>query len=121
MQIQINTDNTMASHAPLNAHVESVVNGTLHRVSVRISRVEVHLSTVNDHKHSGGEHRCMMEARMEGHPPIAVNEHASTLHQAIQGAADKLKRAIESALGRIDDVANAGDPSPDTEIEPLPE
>jgi ribosome-associated translation inhibitor RaiA len=121
MQIQINTDNTMASHAPLSTHVESVIHETLHRVSLRISRVEVHLSTVNDHKQSGGEHRCMMEARLEGHPPIAANDHASSLHQAIQGAADKLKRAIDSALGRIDDIAKAGDPSPDAEIEPTTE
>lgn len=121
MQIQINTDNTMASHAPLNTHVEAVVNDTLHRVSERISRVEVHLSATNDHKQSGGEHRCMMEARMEGHPPIAVNDHASSLHQAIRGAADKLRRAIESAVGRIDDIAKAGDPDTDAEIEPEPE
>ena len=121
MQIQINTDNTMARHAPLVAHVESVVNETLHRVSERISRVEVHLSATNDHKQSGGEHRCVMEARMEGHPPMAAIDHASSLHQAIQGAVDKLRRSIENSLGRIDDIAKSGDPSIGAEIEPAPE
>ncbi|HEY8026839.1 MAG TPA: HPF/RaiA family ribosome-associated protein [Burkholderiaceae bacterium] len=105
MQIQVNSDNTLASHAPLVSHVESVVKESLERFVERISRVEVHLSVVNDHKNKGGEHRCLMEARMEGHPPIAASDHAESTHQAIHGAADKLKRAIESTLGRIDDVA----------------
>ena len=116
MQIQINTDNTMASHAPLVTHVESVVN-----VSERISRVEVHLSVTNDHKQSGGEQRCVMEARMEGHPPIAASDQAPSLHQAIRGAADKLKRAIDSTFGRIKDSAKGGAPSTEPEAESAPE
>jgi len=121
MQIQINTDNTMASHAPLVTHVESVVNEALHRASERISRVEVHLSGPNDHKRSGGEYHCVMEARVEGHQPIAASDHASSLHQAIHGAAEKLRRAIESTFGRISDIAKAGDPSTEAEIGPVPE
>lgn len=120
MQIQVNTDNTLASHAPLVSHVESVVKESLERFVERISRVEVHLSVVNDHKNKGGEHRCLMEARMEGHPPIAASDHAESTHQAIHGAADKLKRAIESTLGRIDDVAKHHVAAPDAATDPAP-
>jgi ribosome-associated translation inhibitor RaiA len=67
----------------------------------------VHLSETNDHQHSGGDHRCLMEARIEGHPPIAASDHATSMHQAIQGAAEKLKRAIDSTLGRINSVKGA--------------
>jgi len=105
MQIQVNTDNTVANHAPLVSHVETVVKEFLDRYAERISRVEVHLSMINDHKNKGGEHRCLMEARMEGHPPIAAGDSADTLHQAIHSAAEKLKKAIESTLGRINDSA----------------
>jgi hypothetical protein len=42
----------------------------------------------------------MLEARLEGRHPIAVTEHAATLDQAVQGAAGKLARMIESAAGR---------------------
>jgi ribosomal subunit interface protein len=115
MQIQINTDNTLENHAPLTAHVESVVNEKLHRFSERISRVEVHLSVTNDHKQSGGEHRCVMEARIEGHSPIAASDHASSLHQTIHGAAEKLRRAIESTFGRINDSAKGSDAYADPE------
>ena len=44
-----------------------------------------------------------MEARITGYKPIAVSDHSATLHQAIGGASAKLKRAIDSALGRLQD------------------
>jgi ribosomal subunit interface protein len=103
MQIQTNTDNTIELHEPLTRHVESVVKEGLSRFSEHITRVEVHLSETNDHKSSSGDHRCLMEARVEGHPPIAASDHAASLHQAIHGAAEKLKRSVESTLGRIKD------------------
>jgi hypothetical protein len=47
--------------------------------------------------------RCMMEARLEGRQPLAVTHHAQTLGQAVDGAADKLCRLIDSTLGRLRD------------------
>jgi ribosome-associated translation inhibitor RaiA len=105
MQIQTNTDNTIERHEPLTRHVESVVKEALSRFSKQITRVVVHLSDTNDYKSSNGDHRCMMEARIEGHPPIAASDHGASLHQAIHGAAEKLKRSIDSTLGRISDGA----------------
>jgi hypothetical protein len=45
----------------------------------------------------------MKEARLEGRQPIAVTHQAATVEQALEGAADKLKRSIESTLGRLRD------------------
>jgi hypothetical protein len=45
----------------------------------------------------------MMEARLDGRPPIAVTQQAPTLDQAIDGAAAKLERSIDSMLGRLED------------------
>jgi hypothetical protein len=42
----------------------------------------------------------MMEARLEGRQPIAVTDEADTVVQAVDGAAGKLARLIESTLGR---------------------
>jgi ribosomal subunit interface protein len=105
MIIQTNTDNTVEMHAPLTQHVETVVKDALERFSDHITRVEVHLSEPKDSKSSSGAHHCMMEARMERHAPIVASANAATLHQAIHGAAEKLKRAIDSTLGRISDSA----------------
>ncbi len=121
MQIQVNTDNTVERHAPLVAHIETVVDEAMEHLSAHISRVEVHLGVINDHRQKGGEYRCLMEARMERHPPIAVTEQAMSLHQAIQGAAVKLKKAIANALGRIDDNARSSVIAFDAGDEPISE
>ena len=101
MQIQINTDHSIEGHEALAAQVSGVVESALSRFSDHITRVEVHLSDESGHKSSQNDKRCIMEARLEGHQPIAVTHHAATLDQAVDGAADKLTRLIESTLGRL--------------------
>jgi ribosome-associated translation inhibitor RaiA len=103
MQININADNTVEKGDPLNRHVTTVVEATLKHFAGQVTRVEVHLSDRNAHKSNDGETRCLLEARLAGRDPIAVSDHAATLHQAINGAAEKLKRAIENAIGRLQD------------------
>lgn len=103
MQININTDKTIERHSGLDEHVETVVKSAIARFGEQITRVEVHLSDDLSQKSADGNNRCMLEARVTNYQPIAVTEHAATLHQAISGAADKLKRALDSALGRLHD------------------
>ena len=103
MQININTDKTIERHQGLDDHVETVVQAAVARFRDHITRVEVHLSDENSQKSADGGNRCMLEARLTGYQPIAVTEHSANLHQAISGAADKLKRAVDSALGRLHD------------------
>jgi ribosomal subunit interface protein len=103
MQININTDKTIERHKGLDDHVSTVVNAAVQRFGEHITRVEVHLSDENSHKSADGGNRCLLEARVTGYQPIAVSDHSANLHQAISGAADKLQRAIDSALGRLHD------------------
>ena len=99
MQIQVNSDHSIEGHQALGAHVRGVVENALSRLSDHITRVEVHLS----HESSRNDMRCMMEARLEGRQPIAVTHQAATLDQAVDDAADKLAKLIESTLGRLRD------------------
>jgi hypothetical protein len=46
----------------------------------------------------------MMEARLEGHQPLAVTQHSASSEDAIRGAADKLERLIEHTTGRLREV-----------------
>ncbi len=101
MQIHVNTDKTIERHAGLDDHVNTVVSTALNRFGEHISRVEVHLSNNNAQKSADGEIRCTMEARINGYQPIAVSDHDATLHQAISGAVEKLKRSIDSTLERL--------------------
>jgi len=104
MQIQINTDHNIEGHEALAARVSGVIENVLNRFSDHITRVEVHLSDENSNKKDGyDDMRCMIEARLEGRQPIAVTHQATTLDEAVDGAADKLANLIESTLGKQHD------------------
>jgi ribosomal subunit interface protein len=118
MQVNIHTDNNIECHPPLMHHVDTVLKKTLAHFATQITRVEVHLSDENAHKSSDNDLRCMMEARLQGYQPIAISEHAGNMHQAIQGAADKLKRAIENAIGRLGEHKKNSPPITESEDNP---
>lgn len=99
MQIQINTDRNIPSDDQVTRQVEDAVTGALDRFAGRITRVEVHVSDVNGRK-GGRDIRCVMEARVAGLAPVAVDEQADTIQAAAQGAAGKLERALDTRLGR---------------------
>lgn len=100
MQIQINTDHNIAGHESLSTWATTEVKNALSHHVGHITRVEVHLNDEKGNKSGPADKRCMIEARVEGHQPLAVTHHADNLHQAVTGAAEKLNRLIESALGR---------------------
>lgn len=107
MQIQINTGHNIEIHEALAAEVSGIVESALSRFSDTITRVEVHLSDENSDKKAGHEAiRCMLEARIKGRQPIAVTNHASTLDEAVNSAAEKLTRLIEHTIGRQDAQQN---------------
>ncbi len=102
MQIQINTDSNIEGNDELIQQVEAVVRDAVERFSAQITRVEAHISDKNsDKKFGADDKRCLLEARLAGLQPIAVSHEAATLQQAVDGAAEKLKRSIESTLGRV--------------------
>lgn len=103
MKIQLNTDVHIDGTEALAAQVSTTVEQALERVSAHISRVEVHLSDENGGKNGPHDQRCMLEARLEGRPPVAVTEHAATLEQAVNGAAQKLAHLLDRTLGRLHD------------------
>ena len=100
MRVQINSDRNIEIHEALATELRDTVASTLRRFSDHITRVEVHLSDENADKSGQHDKRCLMEARLEGRQPIAVTHTAASLGQAVDGAADKLTRLIESTLGR---------------------
>ncbi len=104
MHIQINTDTNIDGTEAFATQVKGVVENALSRFSESITRVEVHLSDQNGDANGQDDKRCMMEARLEGRQPTAVTHDAATMNEAVDGAAGKLKRSLESTLGRMTDV-----------------
>ena len=87
--------------ASIDQRVEAVVESTLGHLAEHITRVEVHLSDENAMKGGITNKRCMMEARLETHQPIAVKQEGVSLDQAIDGAVHKLKRLLVHTLSRL--------------------
>lgn len=114
MQILINSDNHIKGGDSATERVQSIVEAAVDRFASRITRIEVHLSDTNGPKHGDREKRSVIEARVGGLRPIAVSHEAPTLTEAIEGAADKLKRALEHALGRL--AATAGPSPPESDV-----
>jgi ribosome-associated translation inhibitor RaiA len=104
MQVQVNTDNHVEGREKLIEHVEGVIRDAVDRFEDEVTHVEAHLGDVNSGEKSGPDDmRCMFEARVAGLKTIAVKHQAPSLHLAIEGAADKLTKALESTLGKLQD------------------
>jgi ribosome-associated translation inhibitor RaiA len=101
MKIQVNTDDHIEGSDELDQQTEAVVESRLGHHAAHVTRVEVHLSDENSQKGGSADKRCLMEARLEGHQPMAVAHEAETVAQAIDGAARKLKSSLDSSIGRL--------------------
>lgn len=103
MQVQVHADSSVQSNAVLTHTVEEAVENAVRRWTPRITRVEVHLSDINGHKGGADDKRCLLEARIGGLQPIAVTHQAGTLHEAVDGAAEKLRKVLQNTIERLND------------------
>jgi hypothetical protein len=99
MLVQVHTDNHIQGSAGLKESVSTNVQESLARFGDRLTRVEVFLSDTNSHK-GGDDKKCVMEARPAGMQPIAVSHIAPHVHEAIDGAIERLLSALDHSLGK---------------------
>jgi hypothetical protein len=102
MQVQVNTSNGIQNKETLERWADEFLNEALVRFKQDITRVEVQLSDENSGKKGAADKRCMLEARLTGHDPVAVNHHGETQDEAFRGATQKLIRLIDHTLGKLD-------------------
>ncbi|MDA0244740.1 MAG: HPF/RaiA family ribosome-associated protein [Chloroflexi bacterium] len=103
MQIQVNTDRNIEGSATMAGEVETAVREALDRFREKITWIEVHLSDENSNKKGGNDDiRCLLEATLAGLPRAIASEQAATWEQAVHGAAGKLKNALETTFGRLE-------------------
>lgn len=103
MQIQVHTDNPIQGGESLATWVQGELNTRLARFKEYVTRVEVFLSDTDARKTQGGLKRCVLETRVNGRQPIAVNAEAEKMADAVNAATEKLMRAVEADLGRLKD------------------
>ena len=103
MQVLLNADHHTDGRHEMAEHLTTVVKEALGRFGEQITRVEAHLSDENSHVKAGpDEIQCTLEARLVGREPVVVKDRAGNAHQAIHGAAGKLKRAVTTVLEKHD-------------------
>lgn len=105
MHIQFNTDSSIEGRDTLFASFRPELEKTLERFQEHLTRLEIHVTDVNGEKKADDDVQCTIEARREGKKPNVVTNQAANPRQAVLGAAEKLKRALESDLGRERDMA----------------
>ncbi|MDM0011860.1 HPF/RaiA family ribosome-associated protein [Variovorax sp. J22P168] len=101
MQIQVNTSNGIENKETLEQWADGEMRQNLSRFAGEVTRVEIHLSDENSRRGGAADKRCTMEARLAGHQPLAVSHDGATIDEAFRGASDKLKRSLDSTLGRL--------------------
>jgi hypothetical protein len=103
MKVQVNTSNDVDNKDALESWASEYLNEHLARFEQDITSIEVQMTDENHAPKGGGiDKRCMMEARVNGHPPIAVTNYAPDQNLAFRGAAEKLAKALEHAFGKLD-------------------
>ena len=112
MQVILNTDPHVDGRHHMAEHLTKVVTDALHRFGENITRVEAHIADENSHvKANPDEIQCTLEARLAGRDPVVVKDRAGSVHQAINGAVGKLKRAVGTVLEKHDPRHSAALPN----------
>lgn len=125
MQFLVETDNHIEGRQQLSDHVESAVKGAVGHYAQSLTHIDAHLGDVNGADKAGAvDKKCLLEARVSGVKNVVVSHQAPTLHQAIDGAAHKLKHALDSTLGKLHDQSrrseSLGHKSADVDLDALP-
>lgn len=100
MKIQVNSDNTIEVDASLTRFVEGEVTRVLDRFSPRLTRVEVHLSDVDNKKTGHADKRCLIEVRPTGDRARSASALATTTESAVTEALGKMQRSLTTFFGR---------------------
>ena len=103
MKVQVNASNDVQNKESLERWASDYLNEHLARFSQDLTSIEVQLTDEN-HGTKGGaaDKRCMLEARIAGHPPVAVTNYGPDQNLAIRGACEKLEHALDHTFGKLD-------------------
>ena len=103
MLVQVNTDRHIVGHPQLTEEVKETIQNALARFAPQVTRVEVHLTDENGEKTVGDDKRCVLEARLSGLNPSAVTHDAPSIHEAVDGALERLMSLLDTQIGRLRD------------------
>lgn len=100
MKIQVNSDKTINVDANLTRFVEGEVSRILGRFEKRLTRVEIHLSDVDNKKTGRADKRCLIEARPAGDRPLSASAKTAATESAVGEATRKMQRSLTTFFAR---------------------
>ncbi len=100
MQIDVHTDETLARREALSSRVAQRFAAALAPYAQRLGEVEVHLADECADRATGNDMSCLVQVSLDGQPPVSATGHASTIEEAVGGAAHQLDRLLASRIGR---------------------
>ena len=100
MKIQANSDNTIQVDATLTRFVEDEASRLLDRFAKKLTRVEVHLSDINNTRTGQADKRCLVEARPAGDRPVTADAIAATTESSVTEALKKMQRLLTTFFGK---------------------
>jgi hypothetical protein len=100
MKIQANSDKTIQVDAVLTHFVEDEASRLLDRFAKKLTRVEVHLSDIDNTRTGQPDKRCLVEARPAGGRPLTADAIATTTGSAITEALKKMQRLLTTFFGK---------------------
>ena len=106
MQVQVNI-HQIDGDARLQKWISSTLTDRLERYADMLTRIEVHISDENAHKSGPDDKRCQIEVRPKGQQAISVTHKAQDLEQAVDGASEKMRHALEHLVGKLEARATA--------------
>lgn len=112
MKIQVNSDNTIVVNASLTKFVEREVRRFLGRFATKLTRVEVHLSDVDNMKTGHADKRCMIEVRPAGARPRTASARSIEISSATDEALRKMQRSLTTFFGRMEKPATPASTKP---------
>ena len=100
MIIQFNSAHHVNATEGLQAKISGLLTEKLARFNEQIAKLDVHFTDENGSKPGLNDKRCVLEAHIDGMQPIVTKNHGHNYEKAAEGAIDKLKAALVSALER---------------------
>ena len=81
----------------IREHVDKRIRFALSRIGHRLRRIDVRLSDLNGPR-GGMDKRCLIEVRINRHPPVVVTDVQSDLYSSIDRASARAGRTVMRRL-----------------------
>ncbi len=100
MRIQVNSDKTINVDASLTLFVKDKSRSALDRFAKELTRIEIHLSDIDNKRTGRADKRCLIEVRPAGDRPLVASATAMTIESAVDEALRKMKRSLTTFFGK---------------------